>query len=265
MPEKKEIGFIGGGRMAEAIIKGLTGHGISTLVVYDASGPRLKVLKKLYGIEAVKSNREVTGRADVIIIAVKPGDVAKVCTEIKESLSPASLVISIAAGISLAYLQGCLGSQRIVRTMPNTPALVGRGMTVIASSPSTAKKDIGRAQEIFSRIGDVLVMDEKYLDAVTAVSGSGPAFVSLFAEAMIDGAVRLGIQRDHALKLSVKTMEGTLALLESGIHTAQLRDMVTSPGGTTAEGLAVLETGGFKGVVMDALKKACERASNLAR
>jgi pyrroline-5-carboxylate reductase len=259
-----KIGFAGGGKMAEAIIKGLIRSGKKGFRAYDPSAARLSYLRKEYKTESAKSNVELMKWADILILAVKPAEVDLVCSEIRDDVKE-KLVISIAAGITISRVRRYLGSARVVRTMPNTPAFVGKGMTVIASSPATLKKDIAAAGEIFSQVGDVLVMDEKYLDAVTALSGSGPAFISLFIEALVDGAVKAGIQRDNALKLAMKTAEGTLAMLGSGIHTAQMREMVTSPGGTTAEGLFVLEKKGFKGIVSEAIGKACERASSLAQ
>ncbi|GBE33059.1 pyrroline-5-carboxylate reductase [bacterium BMS3Bbin05] len=259
-----KTGFAGGGKMAEAIIKGLRNSGVGNIIVYDPSAERLKYLKKSYGVRTVKSNLDVLKLAEIIVLAVKPADIKNVCKDIKENLTRDKLVISIAAGITLAFLRYNLGTDRIVRVMPNAPAFVGEGMTVIASSPGTKKRDIAVTGKIFSQVGDVLVLDEKNIDAVTALSGSGPAFISLFIEALVDGAVRMGIARDDASRLAIKTAEGTLALLNSGITTSRLRDMVTSPAGTTAEGLYVMEREGFKGLVIEAVEEACEKASDIA-
>jgi len=259
------IGFAGGGKMAEAIIKGYTVRsGGRNIIVHDPSKKRIEHLRKTCRIKGVKNNRDLVRNSDVIVLAVKPGDIGKVCKEVQD-LAKGKLFISIAAGITTAYLRERLPGARVVRTMPNTPALVNQGMTVVAASPATLKKDVKTAVKLFSYIGEVLVMDEKYINAVTAVSGSGPAFVSLFAEAMIDGAVRMGLPREAALRLVLGTVQGSISLIESGIHPAQLRDMVTSPGGTTAEGLSVMEDKGFKGIIGEAVKKASEKAANLAQ
>lgn len=265
MKDEMKIGFAGGGKMAEAIMRGLAAHaGGRNILVHDPSRKRVDHLKKTYRVKSVRSNLDLVRNSDVIVLAVKPADIAAVCKEVTDN-SKGKLFISVAAGVTLSYLRERLGNARVVRTMPNTPALVGQGITVIASSSTTMKKDIVTTSKLFSRVGDVLVMEEKFIDAVTAVSGSGPAFVSLFVEALVDGAVRMGIPRDSALRLVLKTVQGSASMIESGIHPAALRDMVTSPGGTTAEGLSVMEHGGFKGVVGEAVKKACEKAANLAQ
>jgi pyrroline-5-carboxylate reductase len=261
---KLKIGFIGGGKMAEAIIKGLKDSGARNITVSDRAAKRKKYLKSEYKVKTAKNNKEVVTSSDAIVLAVKPADIKKVCGEIKEGVERNKMFISVAAGIASAFIRYQLGTDRVVRVMPNTPAFVGKGMTVIATSPRTTKKDINTTEKIFTNVGDVLVMDEKNIDAVTAISGSGPAFVSLFVESLVDGAVRMGIQRNDALKLALKTVDGSVAMLENGLSTAKLKHMVTSPGGTTAEGLFVLEREGFKGLVVDAVESARERASELA-
>jgi pyrroline-5-carboxylate reductase len=261
---KLKIGFIGGGKMAEAIIKGLEDSGARNLTVFDRAVSRKNYLKSKYKIKVERNNKDVVTNSDVIILAVKPGDIKGVCDEMRESVTRNKTFISVAAGTASAFIRYQLGTDRVVRVMPNTPAFVGKGMTVIATSPRTTKKDINTTEKIFTVVGDVIVMDEKHIDAVTAISGSGPAFVSLFIESLVDGAVRMGIQRNDALTLALKTVEGSVAMLEDGLSTAKLRHMVTSPGGTTAEGLFVLEREGFKGLVVDAVESAREKASEIA-
>lgn len=261
---KLKIGFIGGGKMAEAIIKGLKDSGAKNVAVSDRAASRKNYLKSKYKIKVERSNKDLVASSDIIILAVKPGDIKGVCGEITESVTRNKIFISVAAGIASAFIRYQVGTDRVVRVMPNTPAFVGKGMTVIATSPRTTKKDISTAELIFTSVGEVIVMDEKHIDAVTAISGSGPAFVSLFIESLVDGAVRMGIQRSDALTLALKTVEGSVAMLEDGLSTSKLRHMVTSPGGTTAEGLFVLERDGFKGLVVDAVESARERASELS-
>ncbi|UCG78177.1 MAG: pyrroline-5-carboxylate reductase [Nitrospirota bacterium] len=263
--KRTKIGFIGGGKMAEAIIKGLRDGGVRDLVFYDRSSSRTKYIKKEYKIKGSKNNTEVVKSSDVILLAVKPGDAGKVARSIKADITKDKLIVSVAAGISMAYLRYNLGTDRIIRVMPNTPAFVGKGITAIAASPMNLKKDITLVQKIFESVGDVILLDEKYIDAVTALSGSGPAFVSLFVESLIDGAVRMGLNRADALTLALSTVEGSIEMLKSGISTSKLRDMVTSPGGTTAEGLFVLERDGFKGLIIDCIESACEKAAEISQ
>ncbi|MEW5747091.1 MAG: pyrroline-5-carboxylate reductase [Nitrospirota bacterium] len=257
------IGFIGGGNMAEALIKGMAGQGMRDILVSEPREERRTFLRQAYGIRTTASNRDVASSCSIVVLAVKPQNMGPVLDEIAADVPPETTVVSIAAGISLAFLQSKLGTKRLVRVMPNTPSLVLEGMSVLSLCECFDDREVARVREIFMSVGKVLTLPEKYLDAVTAVSGSGPAFIALFVEAMIDAGGRLGLAREHAAELSQQTLLGTAKLLETGMTPEQLRAMVTSPGGTTAAGLAVFEEKGLKAVVADALAAAKRRAEEL--
>ncbi len=259
------IGFIGGGNMAEAIISGLRNAKMEKVVVSDISKERLTYLEKRYRIKTVSKNIEIPEYAETIILSVKPQDMDKVTAELRNSITDRHLIISIAAGIRLEYLSENLQTRRIVRVMPNTPALVGAGISVISPMRGLKKKDIKTALEIFRAVGEVIVLDEEKMDVVTALSGSGPAFFAYFIESMSEGGVRLGLSAADALKLSLQTGLGTIKLLNEGRSPAELIQMVTSPGGTTAEGLHSLDKHAFKAAVKDAIEASTKRSRELSR
>jgi pyrroline-5-carboxylate reductase len=218
-----------------------------------------------FGIVPADSLDELAEKSAVIVIAVKPAQVIPVANELKDKLSD-KLIISIAAGIPINAIETALGDKaRIVRVMPNTPALVLEGASAIAGSKACSPEDMGAAREIFSGIGICVELHESQIDAVTGLSGSGPAYCFALVEAMADGGVRAGLPRNIALRLAAATLKGSGAMvLETGKHPAELRDMVTSPGGTTAEGLAVLEGRGFRAAVSDAVTAAYKKAVELS-
>ncbi len=260
------IGFIGGGNMAEALIKGIKGSGLGRkekILVSEPREDRRQYLEKTYGIKTTPSNKDAASSCNIIILAVKPQTMEAVLEEIKDAISEEKTVASIAAGIKLSYLQSKLKTKKLVRVMPNTPALIQEGMSVISLCECFTDKDIGIVRDIFMSVGRVLTLPEKHMDSVTALSGSGPAFVALFVEAVTDAGVRLGLDRDAAYELAVQTLIGTAKLLGTGLPPEKLREMVTSPGGTTAAGLKTFEEKGFKGIVADALLSAKKRAEEL--
>jgi len=266
------IGFIGGGNMAEAIIKGMvqsSRFGVRSsgkdIFVSEPREERRKYLEQTYGIKTVSDNKNVAENCSIVIFAVKPQDMDNVIAEVSDFILEDKTVISIAAGITLSYLSARLKTRKIVRVMPNTPALVQEGMSVMSMCECIHDKDIGVIKDIFMSIGKLLVLPEKYMDAVTALSGSGPAFFAYFIEAMIEGAVKMGLRKDDATTLAIQTLLGTARLLDTGLSPSKLREMVTSPGGTTAAGLKVLEEGRFKGVVSSAIEEATKRAKELGR
>jgi pyrroline-5-carboxylate reductase len=238
------IGFIGGGNMAEAIIGGIK-EGRQNIVVSD--------------------KKEVCKVSDLILLAVKPQNMDEVVKEIRDLLHEEHLVVSIAAGIGLNWLCDNLQSRRVIRVMPNTPALVGEGMSVVSPAGEVSEEDIQRVMDIFGSIGDVIIMDETKMDAVTALSGSGPAFVAEFIEAMIEAGVREGIAYQEASRLVVQTVKGTVEMLKTGISTHEIKKMVTSPGGTTAEGLYRLQKGSLKATLKEAIEGARRRSQELSR
>lgn len=260
----QSVGFIGAGNMAEAIVSGLIRKALirgREISVCDIKPERTCHMKDAYGVEVAPSASELARGRDTIILAVKPDQVQKVLAGLTAELS-GKLVVSIAAGITLRSMLDVLGEDaRVVRVMPNTPCLVLDGASVMAATPSCTQQDRADVMEIFSAVGLCLEMDEKFINAVTALSGSGPAFCFLFLEALSDGAVKAGLPRDVALRLAAVTMRGAASMvLELGKHPGQLKDMVTSPSGTTIEGIAALESKGFRSAVMGAVSAAYLRA-----
>jgi len=259
------IGFIGGGNMAEAIIKGIAHKHAGNIIVSEPRDERRAYLEKTYNVKTTSRNRDAAGGADVIILAVKPQEMGNVLEEISDTIPEEKTVASIAAGITLSFLSTRLKTRKIVRIMPNTPALIQEGMSVMSMCECIHDKDIGLIKDIFMSIGRLLVLPEKYMDAVTALSGSGPAFIAYFAEAMIEGAIRKGLSEDNATTLAVQTLLGTARLLDTGMSPSKLREMVTSPKGTTAAGLAVFEEKGLKEIIMAAIASATERSKELGK
>lgn len=259
------IGFIGGGNMAEALIKGMTSQGMKHIIVAEPSADRRSFLEQDYGISTTLSNKEVVSSCNLIILAIKPQNMAHVLDEIAGVITEEKTVVSIAAGITLSYLGSKLKTKRLVRVMPNTPALVQEGMSVLSLCECFSDGEMARIREIFMSVGRVLTLKEEHMNAVTALSGSGPAFVALFAEAMSEAGVNMGLNSDNSAELAVQTLIGTAKLLETGMPPRRLREMVTSPGGTTAAGLKVFEEEDLKGIVRDALNSAMKRAEELGR
>lgn len=259
------IGFIGGGNMAEALIKGMTSKGMKEIFVSEPREDRGKELRQAYGIRTTTSNREVAASCDIIVLAVKPQNMESVLEEINEDITDKKMVVSIAAGITLPYLESRLKTKLIARVMPNTPALVQEGMSVISLCGCFYGKELDLVKSMLMSVGRVLVLPEEQMNAVTALSGSGPGFFALFIEAMIEAGVKLGLSRTDAVALTVQTVLGTAKLLDTGMSAENLRKMVTSPGGTTAAGLKVFEEKKLMDIVADALKAAQMRADELGR
>ncbi len=257
-------GFIGGGNMAEAIIKGLLDVSAEKVVVSDRSRERLDYLRERYGIRTTGDNREILSLSDVVVLAVKPQDMEALVEEIRGAITGEHLIISIAAGIRLSYLAERLDTQRLIRVMPNTPAFVGEGMSVLSPAEGTGKEDLERAADIFRSVGKVLVLGEEKMDAVTALSGSGPAFFAYFLESMVEAGVRAGLDASDALTLVLQTASGTVKMLAEGRTPAGLKEMVTSPGGTTAEGLYRLDRNALKAAVKEAVEAAARRAEEIS-
>ena len=261
------IGFIGGGVMGEAMTKSLLAKGVAVpagITVSDVSQPRRNTLNETYGIKDTANNREAADGADVVVLAVKPQDLNKVLGEVR-GLSPQQLVLSIVAGATLDKLREGLDHSCLVRAMPNMPAQIGEGMTVWTATDEVNEGQREMAQSMLAALGEeVYVSSEKYIDMATALSGSGPAYVFLVIEALTDAGVHIGLSRDLAEKLVVETMLGSArAVKVMGRHPAQLRNMVTSPGGTTTEGLLQLETGGLRSLLLQGVIAAYDKAKNL--
>ncbi len=259
------IGFIGGGNMAEAIIKGMTAKGMKDIFVSEPREERRRELQVAYGIRVTASNMEVAASCDIILLAVKPQNMGSVLDEIAPSVGGEKTVVSIAAGITLSYLESRLGTKRLIRVMPNTPALVLEGMSVMSLCGCSYGPELNVVKSILMSIGKVVTLPEEMMNAVTALSGSGPAFVALFTEAMIESGQKMGLSQSDAAELAVQTLLGTSKLLDTGMAPERLRIMVTSPGGTTEAGLKVFEERSFKGTVNEALLAAKKRAEELGR
>ncbi len=259
------IGFIGGGNMAEALIKGILQSGMKDIIVSEPREERRAYLERTYGIQATPDNKAVCQNCPIIILAVKPQNMDEVTADISTAIARDALIISIAAGITLSYLSARLKTSKIIRVMPNTPALVQQGMSVLSMCECIHDKDMGLVREIFMSVGKVLVLPEKYMDAVTALSGSGPAFFALFAEKMIEAGIAIGLTGENALELAIQTLIGTAGLLETGMPPGKLREMVTSPGGTTAAGLQVFQEKGLANLVRTAVEAAAKRSGELGR
>src|SRR5881396_3187597 len=245
----KKVGFVGAGNMGEALIRGLVESNLvppDKILVADVRADRVHQLADQYGLRAVASNASLVSAADVVILAVKPQIMAPVLREAMPALTNRPLLISIAAGVSTATIQSILGKYpRLIRVMPNTPALVLQGVTAIARAPG---------------------LDEEQMDAVTGLSGSGPAYVALVIEALADGGVKMGLDRATATTLATQTVLGAAKLLaETGMHPAALKDMVSSPGGTTIAGIAALEEGGVRTTFIRAVERATLRSRELGR
>lgn len=262
-----KLGVIGAGAMGGAIIRGLLARGRvarEDLIYYDPDAARQAKLNKLR-VRAAASEAGVL-ETQVVILAVKPQVMPQVLAQLRGAAGSGHLIISIAAGVTLKTLQEALPKSRWIRVMPNTPMLVGAGMAALAPGVRATPEDLALAREIFEAVGRVEVVAEDLLDAVTGLSGSGPAYVALLLEALGDGGVKMGLPRALAHALAVQTVMGAAKLcLEEELHPGMLKDMVASPGGTAIAGLHVLEEAGFRGLVMRAVEAATLRAKELGK
>lgn len=262
------IGIIGGGNMGRAIIKGLTSLPQRPQVTaWDADSNCCDSLKNDFKITIARDNRELADNCEIIILAVKPQIITPVLDEIADILTENKLLISIAAGVPCEKLEKPLTDNvPAIRIMPNTPALINRGIAAIAAGRNATGKHLAIAEDIFSCLGESVIVPESAMDMVTAVSGSGPAYVFLVIEALLDAAVGIGMNRDLARKLVIETVLGSTELVkQTGKQPMELKDMVTSPGGTTIAGLAELEKNGLRHAFNEALKSACHRSQELGR
>ncbi|MEO6739855.1 MAG: pyrroline-5-carboxylate reductase [Chthoniobacteraceae bacterium] len=280
-----KLGFIGSGKMAAALIKGVLKSGLCTpadITVSDVHAPSAEKLRTETGVTVAATNAEVVSASGVIVLAVKPGDALAAIQGVttQQTGSPmrwasqgggsgggagAKLLISIVAGLSIASLEKAAGEKlRVIRVMPNTPALVLAGASAFATGTQATDEDAAIAQRIFGGVGVALRVKESLLDAVTGLSGSGPAYVYTIIEALADGGVLMGLPRDLALQLAAKTVAGAAEMaLQTGLHPAVLRDQVASPGGTTIAGLEALEAGGLRAALIAAVRAASERSAAL--
>jgi len=264
----KTVGFLGGGNMAEALIRGLVKVIPPDRII--VSGPRTEragELHQRYGIRTTTDNSELVNAAQVVILAVKPQICDRVLLEVGRKMPSDTLVVSVAAGITIRAIEARLsGGVKVIRAMPNTPALVQCGATAIAPGAHANDSDLALAKGIFDVVGITVMLDESQLDAVTGLSGSGPAYVFLILEAFADAGVKVGMSRRNAQRLAAQTLMGSARmLLETDEHPGRLKDMVTSPGGTAIAGLHTLEAGGLRTTIINAVESATERARELGR
>ena len=278
-----KLGFIGGGKMAAALIKGVLKSGVckpEDITVSDIHAPSADKLRSETGVTLAASNTEVVSASDVIVLAVKPADALAALQSITSQQMESSmrwawqgggsgkdgkLLISIVAGLSIASLEKAAGGKlRVIRVMPNTPALVLAGASAFATGTQATDEDAETARKIFGGVGLALQVKESLLDAVTGLSGSGPAYVYTVIEALADGGVLMGLPRELALQLAAKTVSGAAEMvLQGGLHPAVLRDQVASPGGTTIAGIEALEAGGLRASLIAAVRAAAERSAAL--
>ena len=269
MLNNKKICIIGTGNMGEAIVSGLIGSGSSDpgkIICTDVRESTLKAVAKEYGVQTTTSNLEAVKQSDIVIYAVKPQIMAAVIKETVEKLDMSKLVISIAAGVPMAALESCLNKKlRLIRVMPNIAAAVKEAATAVAAGKNASKEDVEIAMSIFDSIGKTVFIKENYLmDAITGLSGSGPAYIFLIVEALADAGVKVGLARQEAIFLSAQTVLGAAKMLiETKEHPGQLRDKVTSPGGTAIAGLATLEKGGLRTTLINAVEVATNRSREL--
>jgi pyrroline-5-carboxylate reductase len=263
------IGFLGAGKMATALARGWLAAGLvrpDKVLASDPLAEARSFFKTTAGVSATDKNREVVVGSDLLILAVKPQSMAGLLTEIAPVIGPNHLLVSIAAGITLGQLQSGIGvSRRLIRVMPNTPCLVGASASAYTPGENATAEDVALVDRFLNAVGRAFRVPEGMLDAVTGLSGSGPGFVYVMIEAMIDGGVRVGLPRDIATVLAAQTVFGAAKMvLETGSHPGVLKDMVASAGGSTIAGLHALERGGARAAIMDAVEAAARRSSELS-
>lgn len=259
------IGFVGGGNMAEALIRGMTSRGMRNIIVFDPLEGRRTHFEKTYNVKTGRSNKDIVFQSNIIILAVKPQILDGVLDEIADVITDTKTIVSIAAGITLDHLESRLKTKRLIRVMPNSPALVQEGMSVMSLCGCLLEKEVAEVRGIFMTVGKVLTLPETLMNSVTALSGSGPAFIALYIEAMIESGEKMGLNKSDASVLAVQTLMGTARLLDAGTSPENLMKMVTSPGGTTAAGLKAFEERNLKETVYTALESAKKRAEELGR
>jgi len=268
MLKNKQIGFVGSGNMGEALIHGLLyGHLCrpEQILCSDARPERLKAIREKYGVRGTSHNSEVVKQSDIIVLAVKPQIMKQVIEEVAKHLDLSKLIISIAAGVPLDAIESCARKElKLIRVMPNICVSVREGVSAIAGGRHASKEDLMMAKTIFDSVGKSILIEEYLLDAVTGLSGSGPAYIFLIIDALADAGVKVGLSRDDALIMASQTVLGAAKMLiETGEHPGKLKDMVTSPGGTAIAGLHTLEQGGLRTTLINAVEVATERSKVL--
>jgi len=261
------LAVIGGGRMGEAIVAGLLAAGSverDRIAVAEVSEERHLAFDR-YGVRTVLDGHQIAGDAEIVLLAVKPQVIDVVLAHVADDIVPGTIIVSIAAGVPTSRLEHLLPTgTAVVRVMPNTPAIVGEGMAVVSGGSAASPSEVERVRALFEAVGEAIVLDERYQDVATAISGSGPAYAALFLDALARAGVRQGLPGDVAQALALQTLRGTAELLAtSGMHPEELVDAVSSPGGTTIAAIEALEAGGFRSAVFEAVAAAVERAKEL--
>ena len=264
-----KLTVLGAGKMGQALIAGLLASGWrkpSEITITARSPERVGELTERYGVEGTLDNGAAVAGADVVVLAVKPQDIETLLSEISDHVTPQQTILSVVAAIPTSYIEARLSDDvPVIRAMPNTPSVVHEGMAGIAGGRHAEDKHVALAAEVLSHVGRVVIVQENYLDAVTAISGSGPAYFALLAEAMIEAGILLGLSREVSTDLVVQTMLGSAKLLrDEKMHPVELREMVTSPGGTTTRAIQVLEQSGVRAAFLNAIQAAMERSQELA-
>ena len=259
------IGFIGGGKMAEALIKGIVKQGNKNIFVSDIQEQRRLHIETSYGVKTTESNQDVVDLCEIIILAVKPQDMNTVLDEITNSVTKEKTIVSIAAGIKLDFFQKKLKTKKIVRVMPNIASIEQEGMTLISFSKFFPFHEASTIEKLFMSVGKILIIDEKKINAFSTISGSGPAFLALFMETLIEAGIKMGLEKDLVTEATLQTLIGTAKLLETGMLPTQLRKMVTSPGGTTEEGIRVFNEKDLKEITASALRASLRKAEELGK
>lgn len=269
MLESKRVGFIGAGAMAEALLKGFIGTGLLTAdqcTLSDVSEQRLTYIATQYKANITQDNRQLTTQSDILLLAVKPQVIAKVLDEIGPYINNKTVVISIVAGICLKNLEIKLRDNPVIRVMPNTPVAVGAGMAAVSLGSFATNEHGQLAMSLFGAVGKAVIVTENLMDAVTGLSGSGPGYAFVLIDALADAGVRVGLNRETSILLAAQTLMGAAKMvLDTGEHPAKLRDMVTSPAGTTIAGIHVLEKNGVRAALIDAVVEATKRSAELGR
>ncbi|HVF54093.1 MAG TPA: pyrroline-5-carboxylate reductase [Actinomycetota bacterium] len=264
-----KLAVLGAGKMGEALVAGLLASGWSKpedIVVTARRPGRLEELGERYSVSTSANNAEAASTADVVVLAVKPQDIDALLADISTSVREGQTILSVVAAIPTRFIESRLGSSvAVVRAMPNAPSVVHEGMAGIAPGAHASTQDLDKASEVLRHVGRVVTVSEEYLDAVTAISGSGPAYFALLAEAMIEAGILLGLSREVSTQLVIQTMLGSAKMLrDEGMHPVELREMVTSPGGTTTRAIQVLEQSGVRAAFLNAIQAAMERSKELA-
>jgi len=268
MLKDKKIGIIGAGNMGEALISGLV-HSRSSIpeniIISDIRKDKLRAVKEAYGVATTGNNLNVVDASEIVVYAVKPQIMASVLRETASTLDMTKVIISIAAGVPLAAIESCLNKDlRLIRVMPNIAASVKEGAAAIAAGKHVLKDDLKIAKAVFDSVGKSVIIEEELMDAITGLSGSGPAYIFLIVDALADAGVKMGLSREDALFLSTQTVLGAAKLLmETNEHPGRLKDRVTSPGGTAIAGLHTLEEGGLRTTLINAVETATRRSKEL--